>query len=38
MLPENGRQTRDVLRIDFNALFAQSCERFLHVDVLGLQS
>ncbi len=32
MPPENGRKTRDVLRIDFDAPFVQSCECFLHVD------
>ena len=38
MPPENGKQTRDVLRIDFDAMFAQSCKRFLHVDGVALNS
>lgn len=32
MPPENGRLTRDALWTDFGPPFAQSCERFLHVN------
>lgn len=32
MLPENGRQSGDVLRVDVEALLAQPCKRFLHAD------